>query len=199
MPGMGTLGAVANTLCCSPPTKVARVRTPVRREPGGAAIVGVVIEKQNREALMPSQQDGSNMANSPASRGSAAGGGADEISSPIDGGTGQLGGGAMGPLGANTPGTAGGGLGGLAGAAAAGDPGVSLSQAVAAQTPAVGARENAVGGGTGDLGADLGANQGGVAGGGTGDLGGGPGAIGDLGGDMGFDQAGAGGDVGRGT
>jgi hypothetical protein len=159
----------------------------------------LVIEKQNREALMPSQQAGSNMANSPASKGSAAGEGADEISSPVDGGTGQLGGGAIGPLGANTPGTAGGGLGGLGGAASAGDAGPSLAQTLAAQTPAVGARENAVGGGTGDLGADLGADQGGVAGGGTGDLGGGPGGTGDLGGDMGFDQAATGGDVGRGT
>jgi hypothetical protein len=156
-------------------------------------------ETQNREAFMASQQDGSNMANSPASRGSAAGNGADEISAPVDGGTGQLGGGAVGPLGANTPGTAGGGMGGLAGAATAGDAGLSLAQSVAAQTPAVGARENAAGGGTGDLGADLGGNQGGLAGGGTGDLGGGPGGTGGLGGDMGFDESASGGDVGRGT
>jgi hypothetical protein len=88
-------------------------------------------------------------------------------------------------------------MGGLAGAAAAGEAGLSLPQSVAAQTPAVGARENAAGGGTGDLGADLGANQGGQSAGGTGDIGGGPGATGDLGGDMGFDDAAAGADMGR--
>jgi hypothetical protein len=88
-------------------------------------------------------------------------------------------------------------MGGLAGAAAAGEAGLSLPQSVSAQTPAVGARENAAGGGTGDLGADLGANQGGQSAGGTGDIGGGPGASGDLGGDMGFDDAAAGADMGR--
>jgi hypothetical protein len=147
---------------------------------------------------MSSQRDAANTANSPESRGIVAGKDADEVSAPVDGGTGQLGGGAMGPLGANMPGTAGGGLGGLAGAAA-GEADSSLAQSVAAQTPSAGARENAVGGGTGDLGADLVANQGGVAGGGTGDLGGGPGGTGDMGGDMKFDEASGGGDLGRGT
>ena len=40
--------------------------------------------------------------------------GLDAVTSPVDGGTGQLGGGAAGRLGGNSPGTAGGGLGGMA-------------------------------------------------------------------------------------
>ncbi|CAO4149159.1 hypothetical protein DHODJN_14160 [Methylorubrum extorquens] len=52
-----------------------------------------------------------------AGRGSAAGRSADELRSPVDGGAGQLGGGAVEALGANSPSIAGGGMGGVGGGA----------------------------------------------------------------------------------
>src|SRR4051794_33469362 len=119
--------------------------------------------EQHGAADMSDQRNGTNMANAPAARGSAAGAGANELGSPVDGGTGQLGGGAMGPLGANAPGTAGGGMGGLAGAAAAGDAGPSLSQSGAAQTPAGWGRGKCPGGGARGPPAGLRGQHGGAA------------------------------------
>src|SRR5215210_2845384 len=74
--------------------------------------------------MMSQNSEGRSMAGGTAGRGSALGHGADELKEPVDGGTGQLGGGAFGNLGGNAPGSAGGGMGGLGGAAGSGRDGL---------------------------------------------------------------------------